>query len=443
MNFKRGFYIFCPTIMFFVLTSCLNGDETETYIPIDAQITSLTLSQDSVPDLAGVVFSIDQMNGLIYNEDSMAYGTTIKEKVIVHYATNAAAVLNVTNLANKDSTWVASGDSLDISSSVHLRTYAYSGVNKYYWLKLNIHQVDPDSIQYSQIADNQSFLNAEATKTIHLNQVFYTFSKTNSGIKLYRSTNGTTWSENTLSGLPSEVLVKDIQTTDIGLFAWTSTGQLYQSTNAEVWQSVTTPYPVKAYFGHLVESPLQASGSALILLKDGKNVFAYTSDFQTWLYGPEVPQDFPLTGFSALNNYSMSLDRITVIGGKNASGNVFNTVWSTSNGLYWAKISNTNAGLLPLMEGANAFKYNNRIYLLNGKMVEDGTYNKSTYYSKDGGVVWELDSTKTFVPEEYKGRYDASVVVDKDNYMYIVGGRENQPLTDIWKGILNKLSFKK
>jgi hypothetical protein len=174
--------------------------------------------------------------------------------------------------------------------------------------------------------------------------------------------------------------------------------------------------------------------------KEGWPVSAFTSDFATWLYGDKVPADFPVSGFSSIKYNKMSLDRLTVVGGNNSSGAPQNAVWSTSNGVYWAKLTDSNQGLFPVMEGSNVFTYNGMIYLLNGRL-ENGNFNKVTYCSKDGGVTWQVAQEKTYLPEDYSGRYGASVVVDKDNCQCIIGGYGSAGLLkDVWKGILNKLS---
>jgi len=78
---------------------------------------------------------------------------------------------------------------------------------------------------------------------------------------------------------------------------------------------------------------------------------------------------------------------------------------------------------------------------MNG-LTADGVYNREIYRSIDSGVTWQLAPEKVNFPEAYSGRYGASTVVDEDNNIYIIGGKNQQVLTDIWVGILNKLSYK-
>ncbi len=452
MNLRIGFYIFCSAIMISVLSfSCLDGDESETITPIDAQITGFSMKHDSVPALSNVVFSIDQFNGLIYNHDSMSYGTKIEEKVVVTIQTSAYAILNETNIANGDSAWISNGDSIDVSKPVKLKVYSYSGVIKRYQVSLNIHRIDPDSIQYKQIASNQNFLNADSTKSIYLGEKYYTYTSQGGTLRLFGSADGITWKEETLSGLPPTADVPGLRNTSGGVFACSADGKLYRSADALNWQLIPTNSPVKAITGWIQASiTAQKTGLSVVVEKEESLSSAFLPvtmtlvappDLGALIYGNKIPEGFPVSGFSSVNYNKMSLDRITVIGGKTSSGSTTNSVWSTSDGLYWARLSDETQGLFPVMEGINAFNYDNKIYLLNGKL-SDGSLNKQTYWSKDGGVTWQLAEEKTYFPENYPGRYNASVVVNKDNFIYIIGGRRQGVLTDIWQGILNKLILK-
>jgi len=63
------------------MSSCLGSNDTVTELGKDCEILTFTLANDSVEGLSNVVFTIDQLNGRIYNTDSLPYGTTLKNKV--------------------------------------------------------------------------------------------------------------------------------------------------------------------------------------------------------------------------------------------------------------------------------------------------------------------------------------------------------------------------
>ncbi|MDR1719144.1 MAG: DUF6242 domain-containing protein [Dysgonamonadaceae bacterium] len=441
MNLRIGFYGLCFMALFSVLGSCLNGDDVEYVLPTDAQITAFSISHDSVPLLDSILFTIDQFNGLIYNHDSIRYGTVIPEKVIATYTSGAYGIMDITRLAEGDSAVFTSGDSLDVSTPVQLKVYAYDGSYKYYQINVNVYQIDPDSMRYSRLT-TLPLLDVDAAKAVYIHARMFIFTKTGVGaVKLYSSSSGADWTELSISGLPDNTVVSEIQQVGDELFAYTEDGKLFRSFDAQTWSSISTEYPVEAMLGYIGDTPLQTACYALLVKKDGRTVFASTPDLLTWSYGEEVPANFPVVGFSSLKTHVMAADRITLVGGTSGSGAMLNSCWSTTNGIYWAKITDNNKGVFPLMTGMNVFIYDDCFYLMNG-LTADGVYNREIYRSIDGGVTWQLAPEKVNFPEAYSGRYGASTVVDEDNNIYIIGGKNQQVLTDIWVGILNKLSYK-
>jgi len=443
---KSGLYLLGFSILAGLMASCLgNGPSEDTYPMTDAELLSVSLASDSVPDLKSVVFTIDQRTGMIYNYDSMAYQTAIKDSVIINYVSGAGSgANNVLNITNGDSIWVKNGDSISISSPLTLRVYALDGkTTKTYTLQLNIHQVDPDSVQYAQVASGLSFLQTEDTKTVTFNSQFLTYSRIDNQIQLYSSSDAINWSPQTFSGLPENAVVSGIQSNGNQLFAFTNDGELYIDSIGNQWKLANKPssIKVKSILGYLSATSNNQEGLCLIVENEGVNTFALVDkDFAQWNYDTTpVPGDFPLSGFSSYSYQQMYLSRINIFGGISADGLVQNTTWASSDGSHWAKLSNDN-NALPRLEGANVFYYGKGFWLINGR-VGNG-YNKNVYYSPDGGITWQLQPEKCSLPGNYIGRYGASLVLDKDNkYFYIIGGKQTDVLSEVWRGFLNKMQF--
>ncbi|GHU79036.1 hypothetical protein FACS1894145_2320 [Bacteroidia bacterium] len=441
MSSKNGLNLSSLLLIVSLLTSCLGNNKYDE-IPDtkDAEILSFSLSSDSVSTLSSVVFSIDQDHNLIYNHDSMAYLTEIKYKVIVKY-TNTDGT-NLKNITDGDSTWVKSGDSIDVSKPLQLQAFSLTGNTKTYTFQLNIHQIDPDSVQYHQAASDQAFLQAEEIQTLLFGNTFYTFTQTADGIKLYSASNAVDWNEIPLSGLPDNAVVRGIKSNGEKLFAITSDGDYYESATANSWAKINLDYPVVSILGYLKLGEGQSQlkeGLSLIIKKDNQEIFAYIAENQ-WTFGEVAPAGFPVSDLASFNSERMKFGYLTVIGGISATGEVLNAAWSTGNGVYWAKLTNT-VHVFPPLRGANVIFYNNEYWVLNGKQ-NDGTYNASVYSSLDGGTTWSLRAEKCFYPEDYPKRYGASAVVDaKGEYFYMLGGKNDGFLPEIWKGFLNKQIF--
>ena len=449
MSLKNGLLIISSLVLIVsLLTSCLGNNEYDP-IPVteDAEILYFSLSSDSVPDLKNVVFSIDQDRNEIYNRDSMAYLTEIEDKVIVTY-TSAAQTDNVMNITDGDSIWVKSGDSIDVSKPLLLKTFAVNGnATKIYTVKLNIHQIDPDSVQYMQVASGQAFLYAEEMHATWFKDIYYTFTRTNDEIKLYISLDAVNWSVVPLLGLPANTVVRGIQGNGDKLFAYTTAGDYYEcaGSTASEWVKINLDYPVVSILGYLKlgqGQPQLNEGLSLIVKKDNQDVFAFLSGENQLTFGDVAPDNFPVSDFASFQSERMKLGYVTIIGGLSSTGGVLNDVWSTGNGVYWARLTHT-AAVFPPLRGANVIEYNNEYWILNGKLNDD-TYNPGIYFSIDGGTTWVLREEKCFFPEDYTNRHGSSAVVDRDGIcFYILGGRNESAgvLTDIWRGFLNNRTF--
>lgn len=453
MFLKKGFYILIFSLLVFSFSSCLFDDDDDDYDYVlnDAQLISLSLSHDSISDLASVVFSIDQEKGLIYNYDSMAYGTDIYESVVMTY-TSASGADNLLNITDGDSVWIAQSDSVDVSKPLKFKVFALDGVTtKTYSFQLNIHQVDPDSAQYQRIASNVSFLQDSENKTIYFDKTFYAFSVKDNMVRLHTSGDLLVWNESPLSGLPENVLLESIICSKDYIYACTKDGDLLINYGGFLWDKVPTDYPVAHILGFLEETRdgyghlIQEGGLSLIVQKEDEHVFVFapSNDLLNWNYGTSVPQDFPVSGFSGMNMEISKIQRLIIVGGTMLSGEMTNAMWTTDTGLYWAMINDNRFNSLPEINGANVFFYDEKIFVINGKL-KSGGYNDLFYYSEDNGFTWTEGPDKyKMTPSGYLSREGASLVLDEESkYFYILGGTNNlTSLSDIWKGFFNKRVF--
>jgi len=456
VTIKNGSYILCFSVLVGLMSACLGGsNHLDDYALTDAELLSFGLSSDSVPGLSKVIFSIDQNGengvGFIYNRDSMAYLTEIPDSVIINY-TSAAGIENVMNITDGDSIWVKQGDSINVSKPQTLKVFALDGKTvKLYNMQLNIHQVDPDSVQYSRIASDLSFLKSADTKTVVLNKSYLTYSRLNtlpppeySNIQLHTTQDMVIWNGE-FSGLPANAVIGGIQSNGNQLFAYTDEGELYTryDSSADYWILIDKPDSIKviSILGYLYADSKHAEKLCMVVETNGKYVFASTEDFIQWDCEEEfVPEDFPLYDFTSHSYQLMLTERVTLFGGLAKNGVVQNTVWSTEDGHYWAKLTGSS-NVFPPLRGANVFFYDEEFWLINGK--SENEYNENVYSSTDGGITWTTKPQKFGMQEDYLLRYGASVVTDKENKsFYIIGGKQDEPFPEVWRGFLNRRNFK-
>jgi hypothetical protein len=444
--------------------SCLGDNEEEVvYTPsTDAQLFTFKLTNDSISaTLATVSYTIDQLTGEIYNQDSLAFGLIPKiahrQKAIFTYTTAISEGGNVYLISeNPDNpTLINSGDSIAIHPFVnnpqkYLRVYAMDGTSKEYTLNLRVHTVDPDSMVYERLSTELPELST--AKTVLWKGAFYRFGHSvalPATLQYTSSVDGATWSSPV--NITAGVLPQSITVYKDTLYARTATGDLYSAADVTQW----TPQllggslaggQVTAILGEIryIPNVPQMINLLSLVVKSGDQSFFVKTDLHgIWIKGDETPQDFPTENFTTVswvkaNSFASNLTLVT--------GGSSNAVWRTQGDTLsgWAKLPApqfAKGGSFGIPDGVTVFYYDDRLHLINGNDAS-----KPVYTSIDGGLTWLKMENKYSPPAAYPSRRNASVCV-KDRYIYIFGGESEvaagipSNLTDVWKAGLNKFGF--
>ena len=445
MKFKI-FLSTLPVILSLSLVSCLRDDDTSSSNVIDnsdAQIYSFSLSTDSIPELKDITFSIDQLNELIYNRDSLSYGTNLSKALCS--LTTSATVIMIPEASNDTIHWKAS-DSIDFSKPVKIITYALDGIQfKTYTAKLNVHQQEGDKIAWTQLTDKAIKDSILFQKTIALNGSYYTYAHLKNGnYYMYFSSSGSTWTQQSLSGFPSEPNLESLISFSNKLYIADTAGKVYESTNAGSWTPFSTDVSVKTFIGIVPKTELSPALLCAITNKDGSAYFGAAFDMITWKIGTEpVPDNFPISGFCAASdsNPDAGYAGLIAAGGKNRQNELLNTVWRTSDGIHWIQLIDEKANYFSPREGMSLVYYINKYYLLGGKDVDENCTN-DMYISVTNGVTWAKADDHNSITDLYSPRAYASVCVT-ENRLMLFGGTNGGAywLDDVWSGFLNKLGF--
>ena len=453
---------FCSILvggLLLLMTSCLGGGDSydiDDWNLGNAQISSFLLSNDSIDGLSEVVFTIDQLNGKIYNKDSMPYGTVIDEKVLCKVAYDgkydAANILFVQTLTN-DSVW-GINDSIDFSAPVTITVYPHDGVStKVYEAKINIHQVNPDTMVWHKYTDLISGKTFKDMRVVLYGNSYYMYVVEEETAGLYKTdiTDMVNWKEVSLSGFPAGAVLSQITKVEDDLYAISEQGVLYHSAanqnsdEEQVWSTVENTPLIKALMGYIPKGTAtgaRASLSAVVVADDDLLRYAAMSVGQEWEFGTEVPETFPLSGFGCFDYETMYFPRLVVASGRDSRGNLSSGAWSTMNGLSWALLSNNRFTFSP-REGSAVAYYDNCFFVFGG-MDASGNALNDIYYSKDNGITW--NNTMYVMPEEYALRGYSSIAVDKNNYILLFGGKagkDTNVLNELWRGRINRLGFGK
>ena len=433
-----------------IMVGCKDTTTTVTKSSV-AQLSAFSLAaNDSFPGMAKAVFKIEERldTGLVYNPDSIMYGTPLDSVVpkFTFAATPGAAVLTV-----GDTTIVLTGsDTVDLTKRpIYLTVTSQDAANtKVYEIVATVHQVDPDLFVWSQLtpaiypADNseQQVLLLGNRMVLLRNNGFRT--------SVFTSADGAIWSSEQIpAGLPNATRVRSI-ISDSSTLYYADDSLLYTSNDALTWQQ--TSY---ADSGFELKTMLMAwnetvwalvedhEGLALANMQDGR--------LQPTSLRPSSP--FPVSDFAAVTFESASnRARAMILGGYAEDGTALNTRWNlefantiAENGGYHMQDFSIDRPQFTRLTGASVVWYNHQLYMFGGVDAEMQYQGRDILISYDEGVNWtRADTAKCQLPETYTARQGQSVVV-RDNNIYVIGGEsQTETFSDVYRGRLNSIDWK-
>ncbi|MDR2475757.1 MAG: DUF5018 domain-containing protein [Bacteroidales bacterium] len=412
----------------------MDENSSESYInPKDAQIYGFSLSTNKIPGLSSVRFTINQLDTLIYNPDSLPHGTSLSKALCTLTLQYASAVI-MAEATNDTVVW-KSTDSIDFSQPVKIRVFSYDGsTTKTYTVKINVHQQQGDAFSWKLLTDKALNRPITEQRTVFFRNHYYTYIKGEQ--EVFTSPNdGESWFPLEIQDFPLTADLFSLQVLDNMLCVATTDGELHISSDGRKWEKQDNTPQIKTLLGAY-------NGKLLAIVeKDGKNCFTTTNDLLTWEYSSEeIPNSFPVAGFGAASNeYGL-----IVACGKDSDGKLLNSVWLTNDGLSWTLLTDEKNHVLDKREGVAIVYYAECYYAFGGRKPagDDWTYVSDVYVSQTNGVTW----TKTDIAlnDFYTPRAFASAHI-KDNKLFLFGGANNDNawIDDVWRGFLNKLGFEK
>ena len=439
-------WLLVATLNVLLFTSCLGSSDRDIEYSPDAQIYafSLTSRADTLNLLNTTAFTIDQVNGQIFNKEPLPYQFHVDSVMLSISSSSVYSSFFQVSLTVSsdfgDSTYLwNSSDSIAINRLKRITTTAQDGSNtKQYLFQLNIYQQDPYILSWEKKNDLLSTPPTEQ-KTILFTDRFITYYKTASTLGATSSTNGDTWTQApNLQGLPPSVRLNSLVPWNDRVYILDEEGGIYESSNGIEWTKISTNYSIQTLYGVL---PSVSGGGILMAVNNNETLyFALTDDFlEIQLMNP-VPEEIPLWDFTATsveNPDSYATKYIVLTDGIKNDNNRNNEVWI----LQEKDDAITYISIKPAMpvQGSSLFYYDNLLYLMT---IEEG---KNLFlFSNSFGLDWEAAGENQAFPvaSEFTPRTNASVVTDDSNNIWIFGGISAQTpqtrLIDVWRGSLNK-----
>lgn len=279
---KRKFFAFIALITATLsLSSCLSSDETTVEYTHDTAITAFSLGsldrytktkagKDTLlkANVTGsdYKFSIDQVQRLIYNVDSLPAGTRTTAVLATITSKNSSPVIlmHAKQTENLDSAaYYSSTDSINFSEPRFIRVYSsdYSAYAQYKVI-VNVHKELPYEFKWHELAQNNSQLAAFSDlKAVACGDYIYVFGKTADGTKVLKSAinDGSAWSSITMNESLSSDAYQSAVALDGKLYI-SDGGKVYASADAAIWTVVSDNADIKQLIG-----------------ASSKNLYAYTA----------------------------------------------------------------------------------------------------------------------------------------------------------------------
>lgn len=451
----------------------------------------LNANKNVAPSLDSVFFSIDLNNAVIFNADSLPKGADVSKLVPVITFASSMSKAEIAVLGEQGDTikkvnyLTTTTDSIDFSKKVVLNVTSYDGLNSLeYRLKVNVHQLDPDSIGWEklEVAQIPSRLDTPAdSKCVVQGGVPVSLVKEADGsFTLSKATDifSNEWTSSEIS-LPFTPVMESLTASDSSFYILSDDDTLYSSPDGSSWTALASGW--KSIIG------IYGDDTVLGIKEiDSEWHHASFSDGTENVQGL-IPGDFPVSGrspFVLIENKWAEEPTGFFVGGVLRNGTLSNATWGYD-GESWATLSATT----PPMENPSLVHYTmyrntgsaSKIrdfdaWLLIGGVLTDGTVNRATLVSYDNGVTWQHTNSAMNLPEEFpsisgfnaftadltlnadmaenwqnvvrsltRASYDidGTVISWQCPYIFLYGGKlpDGSLSTELWRGVLMRLNF--
>ncbi|MBQ9201632.1 MAG: hypothetical protein IJ154_04600 [Bacteroidales bacterium] len=389
---------------------------------------------DSFPAFADYRFYIDNIGHRIFNLDSFPYRARIDSMFPKITAVTSSQLLINGEVWNGHSCldWSNSPVSLVNVSSDKNHTATYE-------VFVNVHRLDPDSMQ-THIASH-AYPPETGRQTVLRTATGYLsfFAQEDGSLSAWSSADAGTWTALPApAGLSGQLLAETFCSFRDSFYLANTAGTLFCSADAQEWKVAGASEQVLVLFGslngrkHLSEDAL----IGIVLNDEGKPCFARYDG--SWEKGDTVPDSFPMTGFASTQNQTVTgVDFYLLTGGLTTTGDYAQGLWSTMDGLYWARLMDKASEICRRNE-ACLFYYDGRLFLFGGEY--QGKKDPRLYVSKNHGLTWEEAAEKQQFQAITEGISGHRILVD-DTYIRIFGGKSGSATGQVWMAYINRLLF--
>lgn len=448
-----------------MLASCLSNDEYEYEYTDDAAITAFSLGTlncytKTVSSKTGndtivkstvtgskYKFYIDQERSLIYNPDSLPYGTDGAHVICSVTSFNSGTVV-IKSLTSDSLSYYSSTDSIDFTEPREFQVYSLSGsaVRKYQ-VSVNIHQQKGTDFEWSQRTTSSALSQLTGMRGAACGGHVYVMGSDGSAARLYSSTtDGADWAEISLPEGFSPTAWQSLCSID-GYLVANNGGTIVASTDGTEWTEVPGTSGAQ----------LLGASSQSLFVATSDNVIKKTSDMgQTWtsLTMDSDAKYLPTQDITVMErSISSTASAKQIIMTGNRSLDLYP---DDTTAVVWGYIEETDAYAepqpfsyyewdsnndyqLPRLQSMQCACSGQALYAIGAGGMGNVSLDAfaSVYCSDDGGVTWQ-ESDTVEPPTGFTSPTNAYTFFgDDDNFLWIVcGGTGN-----VWRGRLNSVGW--
>lgn len=455
-----------------IMTSCLDNDVEQITYTSETSITGFSLGTLNINrmgkdkngldspyvdtlDCSNYPFTIDQINRIITNKDSLPVGTHI-DKVITSITYDAGMLGYKPKGSDHDTIWTST-DSIDFTDPVEFKVYAYSGVEgKPYKVTINVHKQEPDTISWKKFDNSfsdRSLLSEQ--KAVYANGKVYVFGKNGNGTHIEYSDvsddNPKPWVKIT-DNVPADIDTYSATAWagNIYFLAGTNSKQLYKldvtTDNIEISHvGLNTDTFEKLIGGNDVKNELYA-------VKENKSCKFNGTTWEETGANPfsNLQGNYPIFTNTIQASYNSKITTTIALCNSSKAANdtvlVFSYMSNEANKGEW--VSRAQNLPLPNLENVTMIYYDGKLYAFGGGYGEIKPFSQF-YCSTDNGLCWRPVTECMAFPAEFStlytthhGNYSCAVTpkleseTSRGNFIWIVWEDGS-----ICRGRINRLGF--
>ncbi len=420
MRFKTAILAACALMT--VAGSACSDDDDDDFSDTDPRIRYMAVEGLST------TFVVNDVEGIIYNYDSLTYGTDISALVPSFFGYDVSPTIEYW----KDGAWVTYSNDDDTTHKLNMDQLkirsSRGGQTKEYTIDLRVHKVDVNSFLWTNIGTLPVEGTVTGEKAVLYNSVYYLFYSNTAGNSylLKSSDEGCSWTGTAIAmkGADWNTLSETLN----GFVVLDTTGKAYVAGTDGAFTVAETGTCTLVKPLYVLSNKFWAIGQI-----DGVNYLCATAgNLSEMTKVAALPDGFTTENLSSTITHSGATTKIAYV---YTTSNGEGKMWAVDNVGNFLSLS---TGGVPYLEGTAVISADSEIGLLGG-VTTAGKPSTSYYTSSDGGLTWTDNWHKT-LPGNIGGMaYTSTFANTEGTQLLLIGGQTADGYSKyVWHGILKE-----